>query len=248
MNIEEQGGAPAANAELWQQSAREWVRFVDEGDENRTHLLDGPMLEACGKVDGLKVLDVGCGEGRFARMLSERGAEVFGVDFVPEFALEAKRRRSGKAFAKGRGEAIPFRSDAFDLVVSYVVLCHVPDYPSMLRELCRVCKPAGRVVLSNMSSIATAVAGYRSNPQGDRQFYLHPYFRERGGWIDAHGVRVLQFHRPLDRLFRVFLDSGMELLDYREPSPSVQQIAQRPNLIDATRIPYFFIMEWWKPD
>ena len=60
--------------DLWASSSSAWIENVRKGDPNRTHLLDAPMLRLAGDVCGLTVLDVGCGEGRFCRMLSERGA------------------------------------------------------------------------------------------------------------------------------------------------------------------------------
>ena len=52
-----------------------WIKEVREGrNPTREGLLDQPMLEACGDVDGLKILDSGCGEGRFCRLLAARGA------------------------------------------------------------------------------------------------------------------------------------------------------------------------------
>ena len=67
----------------------EWIRLSPAWiKQARTHtmpsrdgLLDKPMLAACGDVRGLSILDSGCGEGRFCRILLDRGAErVLGVD------------------------------------------------------------------------------------------------------------------------------------------------------------------------
>ena len=55
----------------WSKSASPWIRLMQKGDPNRELLLDEPMLELCGEVDGLDVLDIGCGEGRFCRMLGK---------------------------------------------------------------------------------------------------------------------------------------------------------------------------------
>lgn len=236
------------NAQHWQLAAPGWVSFMDEGDANRTHLLDPWVLQACGDVSGLLVLDDGCGEGRFGRMLAAQGATVVGMDVSRDLASEAKTRGDHGRFAVAKAESLPFPDETFDLVASYVVLVHVEDFVSALREMCRVVKPAGRVVLANMSAIATCVAGFRQSSSGEKQFCLHPYSQERSGWIESHGARVLQYHRPLDCIFRVFLDAGMELVDYREPVPTPETIRLRPALADATRFPYFFVTEWWKPD
>src|SRR6185437_13887010 len=61
---QEPRGIATVNGPGWEASAAAWTRFVDEGDLNRTYLLDPVMLGLCGEVSGQLVLDVGCGEGR----------------------------------------------------------------------------------------------------------------------------------------------------------------------------------------
>ncbi len=54
----------------WLDLSEHWIKETREGrNSNRKGLLDLPMLEACGSVEGLKILECGCGEGRFCRML-----------------------------------------------------------------------------------------------------------------------------------------------------------------------------------
>ena len=66
----------------WAELAPAWIRQSREGSNpTRNGLLDAPMLAACGDVNGARVLDCGCGEGRFCRLLVERGAaHALGVD------------------------------------------------------------------------------------------------------------------------------------------------------------------------
>ena len=72
---------PAANDDSgWQAFASEYIRFIDQGDPSRTLLLDAVMLKECGNVHGKLVLDVGAGEGRFSRMLAQRGARTTALD------------------------------------------------------------------------------------------------------------------------------------------------------------------------
>src|SRR5215471_3050078 len=77
--------------EEWGQLAPAWIREAREGtNPTRRGLLDRPMMEACGDVRGLNVLDCGCGEGRFCRMLLDCGAEhVLGVDLCPPMIIAA---------------------------------------------------------------------------------------------------------------------------------------------------------------
>ena len=122
----------------WGRSARAWVEFQDRGDPTRTILLDPVMLRLCGQVAGRRVLDLGCGEGRFCRLLSERGGAVVGLDLIREMVATAHKRRLGDEwFVEASAEALPFVDGVFDLVVSYITMVDIPDFRAAIREAAR---------------------------------------------------------------------------------------------------------------
>lgn len=100
---------------------------------------------------GTRLLDVGCGGGRFALRLAERFPEinVTGLDLSPEQIARAKRR--GRAlgdrvsFVQGTAVDLPYGPGAFDVVVSLGSLKHWPDPARGLRECARVLRPEGRL-------------------------------------------------------------------------------------------------------
>ena len=71
-------------------------------------------------------LDVGCGEGRFCRMLNARGVEAVGVDPTSALIAVARTRDTCGSYVEGIAERLPFRERAFDLVVSYLSLIDIP--------------------------------------------------------------------------------------------------------------------------
>src|SRR4051812_10521273 len=78
----------------WDAAAGKWIeRMRARGDASREGLLDDWMLDAVGDVARKDVIDLGCGEGRFCRMLAERGAVVTGVDLCEAMVREAGERR-----------------------------------------------------------------------------------------------------------------------------------------------------------
>src|SRR5690242_13409159 len=111
----------------WDDSTEAWIAFA-ESDVNRLFLLDPVMLEVCGDVRDKAVLDVGCGEGRFCRMLASRGAKVTGVDPTERLIEEARMLDSNGRHVVAGGEALPFPNRSFDLVVSYVTLVDIADF------------------------------------------------------------------------------------------------------------------------
>ena len=141
----------------WLNVSPAWIKEVREGkNSNRKGLLDEPMLEACGDVNGLSILDSGCGEGRFARMLVERGAtHVLGLDLCAPMIDAAKELQSEReTYRVANVEELEFlNSGAFDLAVSYLNQCDLPDFAANTREVFRVLKQGGRFIVANLHAI-----------------------------------------------------------------------------------------------
>jgi 2-polyprenyl-3-methyl-5-hydroxy-6-metoxy-1,4-benzoquinol methylase len=109
------------------------------------------LVEVAGNVDGLTVLDAGCGEGIVSRSLIGAATRVIGIDIVPQLLAYARERdltRSITYEAQDLSRPLPHYSDTFDLVVSNLVLNDVPDYGGFITTLGSVLKPNGRLVLS----------------------------------------------------------------------------------------------------
>jgi len=120
------------------------------------------LLDRIGPARGLRVLDVGCGDGVLAAALAGRGAEVFGVDASPGMITAARRRaRAQQAdahFAVAQAERLPFASESFDAAVAITVLCFIPDPAAAMDEMARVLKPGGRLILGELGSRSTWAA------------------------------------------------------------------------------------------
>jgi len=112
------------------------------------------ILAMMGELSGARVLDAGCGDGALACAAALRGADVTGVDPDPAILAAAASRaaRAGirAAFLEGRVECLPFPDASFDVVASITVLCFVPDAALAVRELARVLRPGGRLVLGEL--------------------------------------------------------------------------------------------------
>jgi ubiquinone/menaquinone biosynthesis C-methylase UbiE len=106
------------------------------------------VLVAEGELRGRRVLDVGCGTGRLAAALAERGAKVWGVEPSAEMLARA-REAAGRTVGlkQGRAEELPFKDGWFDRVVLRLVV-HLLDRPRALPELARVLAPGGRAVIA----------------------------------------------------------------------------------------------------
>jgi SAM-dependent methyltransferase len=233
----------------WQGSADAWVADMGElGDFGRRYVLDPVMLPRAVAGSPGNALDVGCGEGRFCRMLRSQGVDAVGVDPTRALIAVARTRDAHGTYVEATAERLPFREGAFDLVVSYLSLIDIPDVEAAIPEMARVLKPGGALLIANLTSFNTACAdvGWVKDAGGRRVHYpIDNYLEERAMWIEYRGIRVVNHHRPLRTYLRTCLGAGLVLTYFDEPAASVDAPPSRARGYD--RAPWFLVMEWRKP-
>ena len=123
-------------AAAWEATADGWAEMMRTGTgpgQTRNLILDGPHLQLLGEVRGKRILDAGCGEGRFARMLAERGAAVTAIDLSRRMlelarAHEAKARLGIEYVQMSMTDLSQFADESFDgVVVMRDIIEPVPD-------------------------------------------------------------------------------------------------------------------------
>jgi len=231
----------------WERSARAWIASMGErGDWGREFVLDGPMLEEALKGRPATALDVGCGEGRFCRMLKEQGVRSTGVDPTPALIEEARARDPGGDYRLGRGEALEFADDAFDLVVSYLTLIDIENAAAAIAEMARVLRPGGALVVAHINGFTTAgePEGWRRDLLGRARFTFDDYLDIRATEIAWKGIRIVNWHRPLSFYFKSFHQAGLALRHFDEPPPKDGGGAERT--ARYRRAPHFCVMRWEK--
>ena len=107
----------------------------------------GYFKNILGKIEGLSILDVGCGGGLLAECFAREGASVTGIDLSRASLFAARRhaRTEGNEidYVNANAESFPFIDCVFDAVVSSDFLEHVPDLDKVVGEAARVLKPRG---------------------------------------------------------------------------------------------------------
>jgi len=247
-------------AAQWDALADVWTSgYTEHGDVNRRYVIDPVLFALLGDVKGLRVFDAGCGSGYLSRLLAKRGAVVSGQDISRKFigmAMEAERKdplgvryRLGSIVDLG-----PHTAGSFDVAVSNLVLQDVRDYRRAFREIARVLRPGGRLVLSIMHpAFATPpIRGWVQEPRDsnrneDRQYVKVDRYFERSteAWGFGDGPRVTSFHRPLRDYFEALADAGFLVRRLEEPVPPPEAIEERPRdfMNEYDRVPLFLILE-----
>lgn len=230
----------------WNDSAASWIASMGEsGDFSREFVLDAPMLARI-KERGFKTaLDVGCGEGRFCRMLRDEGITPVGTDPTAALIARARERDPGGDYRVGRAEDLNVPAGAFDLVVCYLTLIDIADISAAATRFLEALCPGGTLLVANLTSFSTAtVDGWSTDADGRQRFYIDNYLEERADWVSWSGIQIRNWHRPLSTYMSLFLDRGLILRYFAEPAPS----GGDPETVERyRRVPYLYIMEWQKP-
>jgi SAM-dependent methyltransferase len=228
----------------WDASAGAWLDAMgEEGDWARTAVLDRPMLERVRLRTPADALDVGCGDGRFCRLLRRDGIAAAGVDPVPAFIRAARTRDPEGDYRLGRAESLPFEDGSFDLVVSYLSLVDVPDFRRATGEMARVLRPGGALLVANLASHNSAGQWLRDGAGKRAGYLVDDYLEERPLVQEWKGIRIVNWHRPLSAYMQAFLAAGLGLAWFDEPVPEPVDEKAR----NYRRLPWFVAMEWRKP-
>jgi SAM-dependent methyltransferase len=143
-------------------------------------------------VTGMSI-EVGVGTGRFAVPL---GIE-FGLDPSRTMLQVARRRRI--RVCQAIGERMPFRDQQFDLVLLVTVICFVDDVPTLFRELRRVLKSGGRLIIGFINRDSELGRMYEQRKEAS-MFYRDARFysvEEVAGWVKEAGFGSLRFCQTL---------------------------------------------------
>jgi SAM-dependent methyltransferase len=103
------------------------------------------IVRAAGERIQGRILENGCGVGMYVEHLAQHGGTVIGLEYDFERAAEAQTRSSH--ILNAAGECVPLPASSFDLILSHEVIEHVQDDRAAVREMIRVIKPGGRVLV-----------------------------------------------------------------------------------------------------
>lgn len=220
-------------------------------DHYRYEFFGPAQIAMCGDVTGNQLLDVGCGAGYFSRAMADRGANVTAIDISPKMVAHAIATGGNIAYEVLDAAAIAdrFPAASFDTVTSCLALQDMPEPPRVLAAARTVLRPGGRFVFSIEHPCTTMPLRQweRDAANNKRWLCLDRYF-ERGPVTTTwkrfgYEFQTSALHVPLEDWFTWILDAGFTLRAFREPRPTDEAVTVKPDLQDATRIPYFAMFD-----
>jgi ubiquinone/menaquinone biosynthesis C-methylase UbiE len=145
-------------------------------------------------------LDAACGTGRHTAYLLERGHRVVAVDATQAMLEQARQRASAADLRVGALEAIPLDDGSVDASVCALALTHVADLRPAIRELARVTRRGGRVILSDQHPMMEMLGGSAFYVSADGGFaYVTTYYHPISSYLDAFseaGLGVMRCDEP----------------------------------------------------
>lgn len=211
------------------------------------------VLKMLGKIAGKRVVDLGCGDGYYSRIMARRGAKVTAVDFSDDSISLAKRAEEkellGIAYHRSDIARMPFLgSEFFDIALAELVFSTIPTqkkYAQVVKEVRRILKPGGIIVVTKGHPVnffrPNKSRFYKTSNQ--RKNYFDSLARQDVRMnIAGRIARFTDYHRTLEDLLWPWLKNGFVINGIGEPKPTKSSANKYPeHLADGLVAPFYIV-------
>lgn len=255
-------------ARHWEANAETWTRLSRAGHDVYRDALNTPaFLAMLPPIEGLRGLDIGCGEGTNTRRLAALGAKVEAIDLAPTFISHARATEQsnplGVNYQLADALALPFETATFDFATSFMALMDVPQPDLALHEAARVLRPGGFLQFSILhpcfvpprrrnirdadgNPTAVEIAGYFDNIDGQVERWLFSTVPAAERAV-LEPFKVPRFHRTLSQWVDMIGAAGLILERLGEPRADIATAAAEPVVADTRIAPIFLHFRVRKP-
>lgn len=220
---------------------------VRNGPDDANLRLEQPSVqEFVGRPEGLAVLDLGCGDGRYGLELLEAGAQSYlGVDGSSRM-LEAARERLGEdsRVRLVHADLQEWNPDGIevDVVVARMSFHYIPDLTDLLRRVRSCLRPGGRLVASVEHPVITSNYDQADLAPGAGRWAVSGYFREGPRICPWLGSEVVKQHRTIASYLSALSHAGFALEGLSEGAPRRDEFEYPSNFERAEDVPFYLIL------
>jgi len=215
------------------------------GSPNET--LEKPViLELTGDVADRRILDLGCGDAEFGKEALDQGCQTYlGVEGSRNMVEAARQNLAGTSgeVVQAAVETWDYPAEAFELVVSRLVLHYVKDVGRVFEKVHRALVAGGRFVFSVEHPVITSCdRGWKG--RGPRQEWIVDRYFNTGRRVTSWmGGEVVKYHRTVENYFGGLQRAGFLVESIREAEPQRAQFKRHTRTYRRRqRVPLFLIM------
>ena len=228
----------------------------ETGDLWHRALIDPGLEAVIGDVAGLRLLDLGCGNGYLARRFARRGATVVGVDVTRGMIARARRRGNVRGrvtyLLSDAGRMPTLDSGSFDLAFANMSMMDMPNADEVLGEAGRLVRPGGRLVASlchpcfdtdsNSGWLTEHIRG--GGRTGRVVWKYRTPTRTEAAWIlpDGRVRRTGSYNRTLSWYVNTIRSAGFLVERMEEPAPQPELLESGGTARWITEIPLHLVI------
>jgi SAM-dependent methyltransferase len=227
---------------------QDWNRiaahYVQEGGASGSFVyrqFEDALWDSLGPLQGLELMDLGCGNGWFADMLSKAGARVWGIDGSVELLKFARSSYPHLDFVEhDLATGLPLLDRTFDRIVSIMVLMDIPDIAPLVADVRKVLKADGKFIFTMPHPAFFRYKTHRDELTGIPYRKVTGYLKPEVWRIDTFGGHN-HYHRSLTYYADQLRANGLAITRLYEPPHAVQS---NPELEEFYKgIPIFIFIE-----
>ncbi len=161
-----------------QEGYASWAASYDQENNALIAVEEAYVNPTLTQLDAKRLLDIGTGTGRHALKLAREGANVTALDQSLEMLEVARQKAQHEGLSidfqlASLEDSLPFAEGQFDLLICALVLCHVSDMSTTIREFVRVLQPGGYMLITDFHP-GSVQAGWRTQFKREGVKYLLP--------------------------------------------------------------------------
>ncbi len=212
----------------WDKVAEWWESEVrDTGAWHQRNDIDPVIFKILRNIKNKRIIEIGCGNGYFSRLLARRKAKITAIDLsgkLLEFALAREKANplGIRYLARDAANLRGLRSRSFDVALANMSLMDIADAKRAIKEASRVLKRGGHFVFSITHP---AFSDFRQQwviiQEGGRKYfaratgkYLSPSAEKHILW--SSGVRATQYHRSIETYLEYLRSAGFSVREFKE--------------------------------